>query len=114
MKEFGFDDANELPWSNEYIEYVSSAILLLKVYQDREEAEPFRLKQTELEKKVLESTSDLPQFTTQLRDAFPIGLFGTSRENSQQSMSILLKTLIPAAIVFAIKLMFSPEGKQYM
>ena len=83
MDDFTFESANRLWWSNKYLDFVMGTQLLLLIYQEREEASPFRKRKQELETKCIESIQDLPGLAAKLRLVLPsLAKFGSSREDN--------------------------------
>jgi hypothetical protein len=101
VKQFGFEEANRLDWSNEYLDFIIASKLLIVVFEERGESLSFRNQRFELRKEFQNKAGDIKTLTEMFRKAFPFGSFGSSREQSDNSMKSVLNMIVPASITAA-------------
>jgi hypothetical protein len=102
---FNFKNANDLDWSNPYLDVIIAMRLLLFTYETRSEAEPFRVRRREIKQKCSEGIDNLPELVETFRNAFPLGPFGVTREETGKTITDFSARLFPAAIQAAQTLM---------
>ena len=91
---FNFENANRLNWANEYLFYTISIQLILVVYAIRDEGEVFRTKRYELRDQCYSEIHGLGQLVTEIRQTFPVGPIGLSREETKRSCEEFLSALL--------------------
>ena len=94
MWDYSFEKANRLDWSNEHLDSVIAMRLLLLVYDTRPEADDFRQRRIELNTKCLDDVDDIPGLAKELREAFPVGPYGRSREETNKTLSEFMGNLL--------------------
>jgi hypothetical protein len=97
MKQFGFEEANLLDWSNEYIDFVIASKLFLIVYEERKEAVPFWDSLKNIQQKCLSDIGDYSILSRTFQNYMPFGPIGGSREQTQSTLSNFFSGLVPAA-----------------
>ncbi len=95
---FSFEQADRLDWSNKHLDSIIPMRLLLMTYDVRLEAEDFRQRRNELRTKCLAETDNSSGFIKELRRAFPVGPYGTTREETTKIIADFMTNLWSAVI----------------
>ncbi|AQX75168.1 hypothetical protein B1772_06755 [Dehalococcoides mccartyi] len=88
-----FKEVQHLDWTNDLIDFLVGMSLLLRIYDERSEAEDFRKSRDNLRRECALLCSELNQKAPELRSKLNSNLFGTSRNNSQRFMTKVVKTV---------------------
>jgi len=107
MKDFSFDQASKLDWSNPFLDIAIAMRLLLYTYQTRQEAEIFRKLRVELQTGYLTEANNIPALAAKLRGAFVLGPIGSTRQETEKTMNDFLSMLVP----FALSVVTRSAGK---
>jgi len=114
MKEFTFESANKLQWTNPHIDFVVASRLFLSSYNTRPESETFLNQKFQFEYDCLEQAPSIPELSYSLRKTLRISDFGASRDITNKSMALFLAACLPAAIIVAIQGYTNPVFKKYV
>jgi hypothetical protein len=98
MNYFTFDNANNLDWSNDFIDFTIGMHLLLSVYNDRPEVEPFRQSKNQLIQNCVEAISvSLLKETDAIRLLLETSRYGATREDTEQLFQDFAAALSPTS-----------------
>ncbi|MFC1865092.1 hypothetical protein ACFLYB_00010 [Chloroflexota bacterium] len=98
MDYLSFEEANNLDWSNDFLDFIIGANLFLSVYSDRTEAKSFRTHKGKLIKLLNETiTTCVLQEIETIRSLLNANQFGMTREDSVQFFSNLMSAFSPAS-----------------
>lgn len=89
MNSFTCEDANKLPYSNDFLDEGIAMRLLLNTYENRIEAEPFWKKKKELEALWQSKSKNLTKLNSILESALDVGAIGASRKETDRILSTL-------------------------
>ena len=93
---------------------IFAAGLLLKVYQERPEAEQFRADRTKLLENLQDHAREIPRVAAELREYFPPNSFGTSRETSIETLSNWSVSILSLGISSSIRLSFNRQIREIL
>jgi hypothetical protein len=88
------EDANKLPWSNDFMDEAMAISLFMRVFNERNDTSSFWKKKKEIELSFLSSNPKFPEIQAELRSAIGSDDIGTTREKTSQIFSIVLLTQI--------------------
>jgi len=103
-----FDSSNKLTWSNEFLDFILSSNLLLKIYSDRPEADVFRQEIFELYDSFKDQAKQIPSLIVELMKNFPMNRFGASREASIETLNDFIHALLPFGIASGLRMISNP------
>lgn len=80
---FTFEDANKLDWADERITFVTAMRLLMVVYDDRPEAEPYRTRLRAIRRNLSDHSGNVNPWAAERRRAFGLQGYGVDRNKSR-------------------------------